>query len=61
VAEAEKYMIEGHFAPGSMLPKMEAAVMFVRDNNGKKAIITSLDKSIDALDGKNGTLIIKDK
>ncbi len=61
VAEAEQYIEEGHFAPGSMLPKIEAATMFVRDNQGKKAIITSLDKSIDALDGKSGTLIIRDK
>ncbi len=55
--EAEKYMAEGHFAPGSMLPKVQAAVTFVKDNPGKKAIITSLFKSLDALDGKTGTII----
>lgn len=54
--EAERYMAEGHFAPGSMLPKVQAAVMFVRENPGKKAIITSLFKSLDALEGKTGTL-----
>lgn len=55
--EAEKYMEEGHFAPGSMLPKVQAAVNFVKDNPRKKAIITSLFKSLDALDGKTGTII----
>ncbi len=57
VAEAEKYMQEGHFAPGSMLPKIQAATMYVKENPGKKAIITSLFKSIEALDGKTGTVI----
>ena len=55
--EARKYMGEGHFAPGSMLPKVQAAVQFVQANPGKKAIITSLDKAIDALDGKTGTVV----
>lgn len=57
VAEAEKYMAEGHFAPGSMLPKVQAAVMFAKANPGKRAIITSLYKSIDALEGRTGTII----
>ncbi len=57
VEEAEKYIDEGHFAPGSMLPKVQAAVSFVKQNPGKKAIITSLFKAIDALDGKTGTVI----
>ncbi len=57
VEEAEKYIGEGHFAPGSMLPKMQAAVNYVKSNPGKKAIITSLNKAIDALDGKTGTII----
>ena len=57
VEEAEKYIAEGHFAPGSMLPKVQAAVGFVKENPGKKAIITSLFKAIDALDGKTGTII----
>jgi carbamate kinase len=39
-AEAEQYIKEGHFAPGSMLPKIQAAVMFVKSNPGRKAIIT---------------------
>lgn len=57
VEEAKQYIIEGHFAPGSMLPKVQAAVNFVKDNPGKKAIITSLYKALDALDGKTGTII----
>ena len=50
-------MEEGHFAPGSMLPKVQAAMKFVRSNPSKKAIITSLDKAIDALEGKTGTVV----
>lgn len=57
VEEAERYIEEGHFAPGSMLPKIQASVNYVKDNPGKKAIITSLFKSLDALDGKTGTMI----
>jgi carbamate kinase len=40
-----------------MLPKVQAAMKFVRANPSKKAIITSLDKSLEALDGKTGTAI----
>ena len=57
LAEASRYVEEGHFAPGSMLPKVQAAMRFVRSDPGKKAIITSLDKAIDALAGKTGTVI----
>lgn len=55
--DAVKYIEEGRFAPGSMLPKVEAAMKFVRTYPNKKAIITSLDKAIDALAGKTGTEI----
>ena len=54
--EAQKYIDEGHFAPGSMLPKVQAAMKFVKANPGKQAIITSLDKAIEALEGKTGTV-----
>ncbi|HWQ30669.1 MAG TPA: carbamate kinase [Negativicutes bacterium] len=57
VAEAEQYIKEGHFAPGSMLPKVQAAVRFASANPGKKAIITSLYKALEALEGNEGTLI----
>ena len=55
--EAAKYVEEGHFAPGSMLPKVKACMRFVRRNPDKKAIITSLDKAVDALEGKTGTVV----
>lgn len=55
--DAAKYVEEGQFAPGSMLPKIEAAMKFVRTFPDKKAIITSLDKAKEALEGKNGTVI----
>ena len=57
VAEAIKYIEEGHFAPGSMLPKVMAAIKFARRFPGKKAIITSLYKAVEALDGTEGTVI----
>lgn len=57
VVEAEKYIEEGHFAPGSMLPKVMAAVKFVKSHSERKAIITSLYKSMDALNGLTGTII----
>ena len=60
VAEAEQYIKEGHFAPGSMLPKVQAAMMFAKANPGKKAIITSLYKAVEALEGKAGTIIISE-
>ncbi len=57
VAEAEQYIGEGHFASGSMLPKVQAAIKFAKANPGKKAIIASLYKAVDALEGKSGTTI----
>ena len=57
LADAAKYCEEGQFAPGSMLPKVQAAMKFVRANPDKRAIITSLDKAIDALEGKTGTVV----
>lgn len=57
VVEAEKYMAEGHFAQGSMLPKVQAAVKFVKANPRGKAIITSLYQGVEALNGKAGTII----
>lgn len=57
VPQAIRYMQEGHFAPGSMYPKVYAAVKFARRFPGKKAIITSLYKALDALEGREGTVI----
>jgi len=58
VAEANAYRDEGHFAKGSMEPKVRAAVRFI-ESGGSKAIITSLDKAFDALAGSAGTTITK--
>lgn len=59
-SQAESYVSEGHFAPGSMLPKVQAAIKFAKSGPNKKAIITSLYKVIDALDGTTGTRIVAD-
>lgn len=56
--EANKYIQEGQFAKGSMLPKVEACMDFVR-NSGNDAIITSLENAALALTGKTGTVIKK--
>ena len=56
-AQLEEYAAQGQFGAGSMLPKVEAAVSFVRSAPGRRAIITSLDHGADALDGKCGTHI----
>lgn len=55
--EAVQYIDEEQFASGSMLPKVEAAMKFVRAYPNKKAIITSLDKAIEALNDNTGTVI----
>lgn len=57
VEQALRYVEEGHFAAGSMLPKVMAGVKFVNSGRDKRAIITSLDKASDALAGKTGTTI----
>ena len=55
--EGAEYIAQGQFQSGTMLPKVEAAMKFVRCYPDKKAIITSLDKAMDALEGKCGTTI----
>ena len=55
--ELEKYAAEGQFGAGSMLPKVQAAVEFVKSAPGRRAIITSLDLGLEALAGKCGTRI----
>ena len=57
VADAERFISEGHFAPGSMLPKVEAALAFVKSGTGRRAMITMLSKARDGLAGKTGTVI----
>jgi carbamate kinase len=57
VAEAKQYMTEGHFKPGSMLPKIQACIQFI-ENGGKEALITCPETLPLALDGKTGTRIV---
>ena len=57
VKEAQKYLKEGHFPPGSMGPKIEAAVHFLT-HGGKEVIIGSIEKAKDAFEGRSGTRII---
>jgi carbamate kinase len=58
VEEAKGYIEEGHFAPGSMLPKIKAALTFVEAKEGRKAIITTLGKAREAIAGIAGTVIV---
>lgn len=58
VEQAREYIAQGHFAPGSMLPKVESCISFV-EATGAQALITSLEKAREALQGKTGTLITK--
>ena len=55
--EARKYAREGQFAPGSMLPKVEAAIDFASSKPGRKALITLLQKAKDGSEGRTGTVI----
>lgn len=57
VEDAKKYIAEGQFAPGSMLPKVEAAMKFAQSKPQRKCIITSLEKAVDALNGVAGTTV----
>ena len=55
--DAETYAADGHFKAGSMLPKVEASVDFIRAGKGRKAVITSMEKAKESLAGKAGTTI----
>lgn len=57
IEEANQYIAEGHFAPGSMLPKVQAAMNFAQSKSGRKAVIGSLEKAIQAMNGESGTVI----
>ena len=54
VAEARQYLQEKHFAPGSMGPKVQAVIDFL-EGGGRKAVITSLEKAYEAINGRTGT------
>ena len=55
--DCARYIAEGQFAPGSMLPKVESCLNFVRACPGSTALITSLARAAEALEGKTGTVI----
>jgi len=55
--DCDKYIEEGHFAPGSMLPKVQAAMQFAASKPGRRSLITSLEKAAEGIAGKTGTLI----
>lgn len=57
VEQAEEYIRQDKFAKGSMLPKIEAALRFARSGQGRKTLITLLDKAADGIAGKTGTVI----
>ena len=57
VKDAKRYIEEGHFAPGSMLPKVQAAVKFAESASGRTALITLLEKAKEGILGKTGTRI----
>lgn len=59
LAEAKEYAAQGHFAKGSMLPKIEAIIKFL-ENGGKKALITNPENISRALNGETGTWIVKE-
>ena len=55
--EAEKYISEGHFAKGSMLPKIQAGISFIRQGKGRRAIITDIAHTRDGYLEKTGTIL----
>jgi carbamate kinase len=59
VADAKKYLAEGHFAPGSMQPKVEAGIYFL-EHGGHEFIITHTEKALDGFEGRTGTHMIPD-
>ncbi len=58
VEEARRYAAKGHFAPGSMLPKVQAGIDFAASAPGRTSLITLLEKARDGVNGKTGTRII---
>ena len=60
LAELKKYHAEGQFPPGSMGPKVEAAIRFL-ENGGKQVVIAKLDEAVPALKGETGTHIFADE
>lgn len=60
IDEAKEYIAQGQFAPGSMLPKVQAAVDFAASGENRHALITLLEKAKDGINGKTGTLVVNE-
>ncbi|MBE6945357.1 MAG: carbamate kinase [Ruminococcaceae bacterium] len=58
IGEAEKHIAAGEFAPGSMLPKVQAAVRFAGSGKGRTALITLLEKAAEGISGQTGTRVV---
>ena len=56
-ADVERYVAEGQFAPGSMLPKVQAALAFAQSGAGRSSLITLLERASDGIAGKTGTIV----
>ena len=56
-ADVERYVGEGQFAPGSMLPKVQAALAFAQSGAGRSSLITLLERASDGIAGKTGTIV----
>ena len=56
-ADVERYVAEGQFAAGSMLPKVQAALAFAQSGEGRSSLITLLDRAADGIAGKTGTIV----
>ncbi len=56
-ADVERYVAEGQFAPGSMLPKVQAALAFAQSGPGRSSLITLLERAADGIAGKTGTIV----
>ena len=59
IEEANEYIAQGQFAPGSMLPKVESCIEYVKATENGTALITSLQKAKEALRGNTGTIITR--
>ena len=58
LGEAERYIIDGQFPEGSMLPKIQAAMDFTRSGPGRRTLITSLDQLVEGVLGEAGTWVV---
>lgn len=60
LSEVEKYISEGKFGEGTIMPKMEASVEFVSSQKGRKAVITSMEYALQGMEEETGTIIVSE-